>query len=385
MEKTKTETYKEILPAIAQFAEINQEKVNIELIGYSRSTPNQEEIQKILDSNTSTSKTLIEKITYNQGEYTDGEFFTSIANSLQENERLVTYLAIPPEIFLDILKYAAPLNTKLIDLIIEKPFGSTEEDAREMLKLIDDCGLQGKVHFSDHYLFKTSTFVSKTEWSNFSEIKNKKISKITVQALELINVKSRGGYYNNVGALKDIFIHLFSFLDLFLETVKNSSDQVYSTFEVKKLVLGQYTGYLEDAGVSESNTDTYFNVQGSMEIDQKKINLELESGKNLQDKKTLLKVEFKDGSLLNWSIAPETLLEYISETGNLSINLSKNKKQDHTNLFEMILNENLSRFVKSDEVIASWEMYNKILEFKNQKSTKTKTYKNGKYPIEFTQ
>ena len=40
-----------VLPAVAEFADLNKENVQIDFIGYSRSQPNSQEIVKILDEN----------------------------------------------------------------------------------------------------------------------------------------------------------------------------------------------------------------------------------------------------------------------------------------------------------------------------------------------
>jgi glucose-6-phosphate 1-dehydrogenase len=374
---------KKILPALAQFAELNHEKVNIELIGYSRSMPDKDLVKQLLDSNTTTGSTVITNIQYLQGDYADSKVFFDFIGGLKENERLVTYLAIPPELFLSILKNSCPFSTREIDLIIEKPFGRDLNEAQQMLKVMEACDLHQRIHFSDHYLFKTSTFVSKPEWSNFDEIKSKKIKKITLQALENIGVKDRGGYYDQIGALKDIFVHLFSLLNLSLQSFQIGTDNIYNSFKVTGLELGQYKSYSEDVQIPNSQANTYFKVDSTLATSDSEIEVVFESGKKLGLKKTAIVTEYEDGSKLNWDVAPENKIEAISDNSEKSIGLAKNNKQDHTNLFEMLLDRNMSRFVDSKDIVTSWEMFDKISEFKENQNIEIKKYTDDTYPPEF--
>jgi glucose-6-phosphate 1-dehydrogenase len=374
---------KKILPALAQFAELNQEKVQIELIGYSRSTPNQQLIKNILDTNTTTGSTVIDNISYLQGEYADSKVFFDFIGGLKEDERLITYLAIPPELFLDILKNSCPFSAKEIDLIIEKPFGRDLQEAEQMLKVMDACDLHKRIHFSDHYLFKTSTFVSKPEWNNFGQIRQKDLKQIDLTALENLDVKDRGGYYDQTGALKDIFVHLFSLLNLALTYLQPASKFSFDNFKILDLNLGQYQSYLKDINIESSNTNTYFHIKSQLTIDGQDILVNFESGKKLNLKHTAIKAIYDDSSILDWKIAPENRLEYILPESTTTISLGKNNKLDHTNLFEMLMDGDNSRFVDNRDIVTSWQMYDKIIKFKESQNTHTRSYSDDIYPPQF--
>jgi glucose-6-phosphate 1-dehydrogenase len=375
---------KKILPALAQFAELNQEKVQIELIGYSRSTPDTRLIQNILDSNTTTGTTVLDNIHYLQGDYADSKVFFDFIGGLKEDERLVTYLAIPPELFLDILKNSCPFSAREIDLIIEKPFGRDLQEAEQMLKVMDACDLHKRIHFSDHYLFKTSTFVSKPEWNNFGEIRTKTLKQIDLKALENLDVKDRGGYYDQTGALKDIFVHLFSLLNLALNSLRPNEEVNYDSFEVLDLSLGQYQSYRHDINTENSQTDTYFQLKSQLTIGDQEIIVNFESGKKLNTKQTTIEAIYDDSSVLDWKIAPENQLEYILPESTKAINLNKNNKLDHTNLFEMLLEGDSSRFVDNRDIVTSWQMYDKIIKFKESHNIQTKLYIDDTYPTKFS-
>ncbi len=373
---------RKILPAVAQFAELNQEKVVIELIGYSRSKPDEEKVLDILNENTSTKKHVVQKISYVQGNYSDSKIFFNFISDLKENERLVLYLAIPPELFTDILKNSCPYSTKEIDLIIEKPFGRILEEAERMLDIITACDLHGHIHFSDHYLFKSPTIITKSDWQRFKEIENKELNKIEIKALESIGVKDRAGYYEQTGALKDIFVHLYSLLDLGLKYYSEDSDwSNVENFEVRDLILGQYSSYISDSNLDSSNTDTYFKINSELKINNKNIELEFESGKSLGLKNTEITMYFTDDSKLVWRINPESYLELIKGSQKLFQDLSDNEKMDHTNLFEDLLEHNFERFVTNKNILSGWKFYNKIKDFKENKSIQPIIYQDNLWPF----
>lgn len=372
---------KKILPALAQFAEINHEKVQIELIGYSRSEADYTEIINILNQNTNSGENFLSKVSFVTGQYDDGTVFFDLIAGLKENERLVNYLAIPPQTFVKILQNSCPFSNREIDIIIEKPFGRDLNEAQHMLGVIQACDLKGKVHFSDHYLFKTATHVSKAELLNFKNLKNKKLTKITVNALESVDLKERKGYYEGIGALRDMFVHLFSLLNLGLE-LYTQEEIDYSSFDVQNLTLGQYQSYLEDTQLEYSDTDTYFQADTSIQLGENKINLRLESGKKLGQKDTSILLEFDDGSSFIWKVNPEKYLELISGDESLKLGLDKNNYLDHTNLFQDLLDRDHSRFVDPKYITITWEMLEKILAFKDKNGISTKNYKDSIYPVE---
>ncbi|NJS40985.1 hypothetical protein HC766_01155 [Candidatus Gracilibacteria bacterium] len=107
-----------------------------------------------------------------------------------------------------------------------------------------------------------------------------------------------------------------------------------------------------------------------------------ESGKKLGTKETSIQVTYEDGSSIKWNIDKQKFLAIYNSDGQLinSTSLSQqNLLNDHTNLFNYILQENPSRFVTNEQVICSWLTFNKIKNFK----TSLKKYKDGIYPVKW--
>ncbi len=373
---------KKILPALSQFAQLNEEKVQIDLVGYSRSQPNSEEINQILYQNNTSGKHNLQSVNFVQGAYEDPTIFYDLISKLKGGERLITYLAVPPSAFIRFLQNACPFSDKEIDVLIEKPFGRDSHEYKQIMDVVYACTLSDKVHFLDHYLFKTATFLSKGEVSNFKDFKSQSLESLKIQALENLGVEDRLGYYTETGALKDMFTHLFSLLNLILQTFNLGSLEEKNNFIVDNLILGQYANYTQALEDRTSQTDTYFQVEGNYPINNQNTHIVFESGKNLGRKLTQIQATFNDGSNLTWQIAPESRIQAISSEQEFSLNLHKTQKLDHTNLFENLLVRDHSHFVSQEHIGVFWAIYDTILAYKEQQHTELIRYKDNFWPLE---
>lgn len=371
-----------ILPGLAQFAALNQEKVSVELIGYSRSKPDINQINQILNQASPDQKHTLAKVDLVQGEYTEAKFFENIYSNLAADEEAVIYLAVPPNVFLDFITSCCPYNKSNIHLIVEKPFGSSPEEAKSILKVLSECHLEEKVHFCDHYLFKTETNLNTAEKLNLKGFRDKFVDRIEIKVLEEIGVENRVGYYDQAGVIKDILPHILSLNIKLLELLWDDFEsKELDKLAIKKLTTGQYETYNFIAGLEFSQTETYFQAQ--FELKHRKLKIVYESGKRMASKHTQIELYFKNGSKLIWNIYPDKVLEMISDDKNASINLNKNSKLDHTNLFEAILNDDYSRFVKPHEITLGWDIWQKISDFKAKKKVPLVKYQNLTYPPKF--
>lgn len=374
-----------ILPALAQFAETNEESVQVELIGYSRSPQNISSLNSYLDSLSNNGKHSFKNITHIEGNYDDIELISSLLSSQHEDERLVFYLALPPNVFIPFLEKACIYDKRSVDIIVEKPFGEDLKQAKSLIKTIKDCNLTNNIHFFDHYLFKSSSFINKAELSNFKEIKQRTLQKISIKAVEEVGVETRLDYYAQTGAFKDMWQHIYSLLQITFDYFSfelSEKTKLYSTFWDDIVYTYAQKGVYESfQDVSNENTDTYFKIIGSSQSAH--IDFVFESGKRLGKKVTVINLEFEGGYTIEWNIDPtRTVSMHINGQPIIAINLSKNTKLDHTNLFEYLLDPVSSRFVQPDEVIFAWQKYNQITKLAEFR-THPKKYVDGFYPPQF--
>jgi len=382
-------SYKKILPGIAQFASLHQQEVDIELYGYSRSVPNNEEIRSILTSN-GADETVLPILSYTQGDYGDNSFFHELIGTLKEGQRLVVYLAVPPSVFLKFLQNSCPYSNKPIDILIEKPFGTSATEAKHILNVVSACDLHQNVHFCDHYLFKNGTFLPEDAKAQLAQLNPDNLTSIIVKALETVSVEGRLGYYNDTGALKDMLPHLYSLTQLFIDQLgQPQHSSVPGQPTVLEFTQGQYENYLTDLNIPESSTETYFSTTIEQQLDQKNsVQIRYESGKKLASKVTSIQASFTDGHSVYWEIQPHshiviTSSQSESEEKSISFPLPDFNILDHTRTFEMLLHANNQRFVSIQNITRSWELYEAAESFKkeNQPSILTPRYIEGQYPL----
>ena len=369
---------RKILPSVAQFAEINESKFNVELIGYSRSLANHIEIKQTLDQSSSNNNHKLKNLYFVEGQYDDAEKLDIIFSNLKITDRLIIYLAIPPAIFIPFLSKACPLNPANIDIIIEKPFGQSLEEAQEIILKSQSCTLTHRIQFFDHYAFKASSLISKSALAHTAEYLTHPINRIEIKALESVNARGREGYYKNIGALKDMFQHLVTMYQL-AHTLFDLPRLRTENLVINDLKLGQYNHFKEDINDQNCTTDTYFKLSASIS-DQ--INISMESGKSLGTKSTSINLYCTDETKIIWNLDPD---KHICVTKNnlevLSFSLIDSNILDHTRMFTSIVADDYVRFVSHSEVYNAWNLYNKIIGYQAQNSIEPVVYESDLYPI----
>jgi len=211
-------------------------------------------------------------------------------------------------------------------LIIEKPFGSSLESARELNRNLLNYFTEDQLFRIDHYLGKeTVQNLMVTRFGNgiFEPVWNRNfIERVEVTAVENIGIEDRGGYYDNAGAMRDMVQnHLLQIVGIVAmeppvvieaDSIRYEKLKVFQSLrpikpeEVSKQVIrGQYTSskikgetvaaYREEPGVDgDSHTETY--VAMKFYIDNWRwagIPFYIRTGKRLPTRVTEIVIEFK--------------------------------------------------------------------------------------------
>ncbi|HEY9287099.1 MAG TPA: glucose-6-phosphate dehydrogenase [Candidatus Dormibacteraeota bacterium] len=208
-------------------------------------------------------------------------------------------------------------------VVVEKPFGHDLESARELNRVIHTVFKEPQVYRIDHYLGKeTVQNVLVFRFANgiFEPIWNRRyVDHIQITVAEDIGIERRGKYYENAGALRDIFQnHLLQLLSIAAmeappnfdaDTVRDEKVKVLKAIHPidvdKDVVRGQYgpgwvggeqvPGYRQEADVSSnSSTETYVAVR--LKIDNWRwadTPFYLRTGKRLPSRASEIAIQFK--------------------------------------------------------------------------------------------
>ncbi len=180
---------------------------------------------------------LCERTHYTCGEFSDDSTYTAVSKRLAEIEahdeatekNRLFYLAIPPSVFQITLKHLTDSQlakaTESYEarpwtrVIIEKPFGSSLESAKELNRLVLGCFAEHQVYRIDHYLGKETVqniLVFRFANTIFEPLWNRGwISHVQITAAESVGIETRGRYYEEAGIVRDMFQnHLLQLLTL---------------------------------------------------------------------------------------------------------------------------------------------------------------------------
>ena len=257
------------------------------------------------------------------------------------------YLATPPSLFGAVARNIrqAGLKTGDMRLVLEKPVGNDFQSAREINDQVAECFDEGQVFRIDHYLGKET--VQNLLALRFGNAileplwRREVIDHVQITVAEELGVGNRVGFYDGVGALRDMVQnHLMQLVCLVaMEPPSSLDDDAVRDEKIKVLralkplnalhnssVRAQYRegaiggefvkGYGDELGAN-SNTETY--VALKLEIDNWRwsgVPFYLRTGKRLPTKHSEILIQFKP---VPHSIFDDAL--YPAEPNRLSIML----------------------------------------------------------------
>ena len=245
-------------------------------------------------------KQLAEGIRFVQGEFDDDTAFAELKKTLEELDTTrgtmgnhAFYLSIPPKSFPQVTEQlrrsglADEVDGAWRRVVIEKPFGSDLKTARELNDVVESVFPPDSVFRIDHYLGKeTVQNILALRFANqlYEPIWNANyVDHVQITMAEDIGVGGRAGYYDGIGAARDVIQnHLLQLLALTAmeepvsfaaKDLRAEKEKVLSAVTLPKdlshsTARGQYAsgwqggeevvGFLEEDGMNpQSLTETF--------------------------------------------------------------------------------------------------------------------------------
>ncbi|MEY4713865.1 MAG: hypothetical protein RIQ37_195, partial [Actinomycetota bacterium] len=233
---------KKLMPAIYDLANRGLLPPAFSLVGFARREWSREDFEKqVHDSVKAHARTPWSEEVWNQlsrgirfvaGQHDDPEAFQKLKETIDELDRErgtagnhVFYLSIPPRDFplvvgqLDRAGLADASEGQFRRVVIEKPFGSDLGTAIELNQVVENVFPPDSVFRIDHYLGKeTVQNILALRFANemFEPIWNSEhIDHVQITMAEDIGIGGRAGYYDGIGAARDVIQnHLLQLLAL---------------------------------------------------------------------------------------------------------------------------------------------------------------------------
>ncbi len=216
------------------------------------------------------------RLVYVSGDVTDGRLYDELADRIGDYRRPLYYLEMPPSLVGPIVQRLA--GAGLVEnarVAVEKPFGHDLASARELNARLRTVLAEDQILRVDHFLGKEP--VIELEYLRFANLALAKlwdrdsIACVQITMAEDFGVQDRGGFYDAVGALRDVVQnHLLQVLALVTmeppvgsgaDDLRDKKAEVFRSMQAadpQHCVRGQYAGYADVPGVAKgSETETF--------------------------------------------------------------------------------------------------------------------------------
>jgi glucose-6-phosphate 1-dehydrogenase len=342
-------TQRLLIPSLYNLASSNLLPKDCAIVGVARAAMSTEDFRSkmhqaiqefaTVEVNDRLWQTLEQRFYYLSGDFQDPNTYHQLQNLLGEIDEdwntqgnYLYYLATASTFFCDIVQHLGNVglthqeNGQWRRVIIEKPFGHDLDSARALNQTIRGVLQESQIYRIDHYLGKETVqniLVFRFGNGIFEHIWNHHyIDHVQITVAETVGVENRGGFYEGVGAVRDMVQnHLFQLLSMIAmeppvsfeaDAVRDEKSKLLKSIQplsseaiLTQAVRGQYgegsindktmPAYRSEARVaSDSPTETYAALK--LTIDNWRwanVPFYLRTGKRLPKRVTEIAIQFK--------------------------------------------------------------------------------------------
>jgi glucose-6-phosphate 1-dehydrogenase len=301
---------------------------------------------------------------------------------LEGTPRRLYHLSVPPNAAPEVIRTLGEAGlAERAGVIMEKPFGTDLESARELNAKVHEVFDESQIFRIDHFLGKEAAQnILALRFANglFEPIWNRNhIDHVQIDVPETLEVGSRGAFYDKTGAYRDMVVtHLFQIMAfvamepptaLAPVAITEEKTKVFRTMrpiDPDRVVRGQYEGYRSEPGVApDSQTETFVALESWVDNWRwSGVPFYLRTGKRMAESARIISIAFREppqnmfpaGSGVG-QYGPDHLTFDLDESSRLSLSFYGKRPGPFMNLEKVSMQFSLHEVHREEDTLEAYE------------------------------
>ncbi|BBY27708.1 glucose-6-phosphate dehydrogenase [Mycolicibacterium sediminis] len=329
---------------------------------------------------------LMQRLSFQTSDADDGsdlaEAVRQKRSDLGADARTLIYLSVPPTAMQGMIGMLGRENmTEGARLVVEKPFGTDLDSSRKLDAVLKEVVNEDQVYRIDHFLGKEAVQnILALRFANglIEPAWNRDhLVSIEIDVPETLTIEGRGSFYESTGCFRDMitthlcqvlgFVAMEAPVHLDATSLRNEKSKVFQAMrplDPKRVVFGQYEGYLDEEGVDDDSTvETYVALEAFVDNERwQGVPFYLRTGKALAATRRTVTLTFRSppaGRFANGDgteeHAPNQLVLELNDTPAFEVDMLAKRPGPTLELMTSTLRHDASEDDPDDEPLEAYE------------------------------